>query len=282
MHELVRQYCEGRLIEESGQPGLPVAEEVYRRHCLFYGVFMERTSQRINFQVEPMADIHAEFGNLQASWRWALAHDQMDIALNVVFSLWFYLDMIGRYRFGLRLMEDYGIQVQTLFSGSKPGSLRHQSAGIVLVWLKHVINNFALELGLIELASASCDARSSILDQLMPDDRVAELSLLSSVIDEQVVFSRGRLQTAIRQRQRIVQHFDSADMTYTLMGKERGRLFWLADSYGRIAHAAWLRGDYNRSIGYYVESFEHRRAGGEQRFTRAYASIRSVSGMDIG
>jgi predicted ATPase/DNA-binding SARP family transcriptional activator len=267
MHELVRQYCESRLIEESGKGGLPIAEATYHRHCTFYGAFMERTSRRMNIRIESMTEIHAEFDNLQAAWRWAINHEQMDIALNVVFSIWFYLHMAGRYRFGLRLMEDYAVQVQSLFARSEFGSQRHQSAGFVLAWLEHGIGNFTRDLGLLEHTRSSVHSYRSILGQLKQDDRSAELSLLLNAITASLNYYEGRLQTVIRQSPRTIQQIESADLTFSMMGKELGERFWTADSYNLLARATSRLGCYVRSIDNYVKSLEQRRAAGEQRFS---------------
>ena len=159
MHELVRQYCERRLLDGIDDGGRLNAAAVYQRHCEFYGSFMERMAQSINFDEAPMTEIDAEFGNLQASWRWAITHDRLDIALNVAIFFFFYVHMAGRYRFGIQLMQSYAVQLRAVPAETEPDSPQQQSVGIVLAWLAFIECSLLIDLGLLSApvrVSAPC------------------------------------------------------------------------------------------------------------------------------
>jgi predicted ATPase/DNA-binding XRE family transcriptional regulator len=84
MLEPVRQYAFEKL-EESGE-----AEEVRRRHALYYLAFGERAGSELKGPEQPtwLERLETELGNLRAAIGWAIKHGQTEVLARMAWSMW--------------------------------------------------------------------------------------------------------------------------------------------------------------------------------------------------
>ena len=95
LHELMRQYCAEKLDQEHQQEAGEPAAAVHRRHCTYFAGMTGAKEQALNWQHEPMAILSADFGNLEAAWRWAVASGDFVATHQMMNGLFFYAEMTG-------------------------------------------------------------------------------------------------------------------------------------------------------------------------------------------
>ncbi len=110
LHELVRQYCAGKLerehIAESGETG----NEVQKRHAAYYENLLHELAKQWFQGRKPTIEIAADFGNVIAAWDRMVKQDEVLIAWGLCHGLGFLGDRLGR-----------NAEVALLFDASKPG-----------------------------------------------------------------------------------------------------------------------------------------------------------------
>jgi len=89
MHELVRQYCAGRLDDAQTVVGERESERVRDRHSEYYAAFLSDQEPRLKGrdQVEALEGILEEMGNVRAAWDWAVERGNVDALGRSVDSL---------------------------------------------------------------------------------------------------------------------------------------------------------------------------------------------------
>jgi predicted ATPase/DNA-binding XRE family transcriptional regulator len=102
MLEPVRQYALEKL-EESGE-----AEEVRRRHALYYLAFGERAGSELKGPDQPiwLKRLETELGNLRAAIGWAIEHGEMEVLARMAWSMWKLWWLHGYRNEGRRRMEE--------------------------------------------------------------------------------------------------------------------------------------------------------------------------------
>ena len=101
MLEPIRQYAREKL-EESGEAG-----EIHERHAAFFLSLSERTRPHLRAarQVEWLATLERENGNLRAAMTWTLAAGRVEEAARMGWSLWAFWWIHNHQREGRRWME---------------------------------------------------------------------------------------------------------------------------------------------------------------------------------
>ena len=102
MLEPVRQYALEKL-EESGE-----AEEVRRRHALYYLAFGERAGSELKGPDQPiwLKRLETELGNLRAAIGWAIERGEMEVLARMAWSMWKLWWLRGYRNEGRRRMEE--------------------------------------------------------------------------------------------------------------------------------------------------------------------------------
>ena len=113
MHELIRQYCAEHLEVNPPTAVADRAEEACNRHHAFYRAFLHEQMHRMNYQQEVMADLMADFGNLQAAWMWSVGHGDMGVAKDMVISLYFIGEMLDWGRFVIEMLESAATMLES-------------------------------------------------------------------------------------------------------------------------------------------------------------------------
>jgi tetratricopeptide (TPR) repeat protein len=80
MHELVRQYCAGRLETEPADEGKRENEQTRDRHSCYYSGFLQEREGRLHGreQREALEEILQEMDNVWAAWHWAVDRGHVD------------------------------------------------------------------------------------------------------------------------------------------------------------------------------------------------------------
>ena len=96
LHELMRQYCVERLDQDHEIETGEAADEVHRRHCLYFAGMTGAEEKALNWQHEPMTLFRADFGNLEAAWLWALAQGEIGAIRQMAeWTLYYIAEMTG-------------------------------------------------------------------------------------------------------------------------------------------------------------------------------------------
>jgi predicted ATPase/transcriptional regulator with XRE-family HTH domain len=94
-HELVRQYCLGRLLEAPDED-----QRVRERHGMYFTALVARLEPDLkgDRQGEAMAAIDADIDNIRLASRWAVNHGRLDAMVQSARSFWVYYDISGRFQ----------------------------------------------------------------------------------------------------------------------------------------------------------------------------------------
>lgn len=263
MHELVRQYCEARLNDD---PLCREHAEVLRRHCTYFGQYLNGQMRRMNYHKEVMTNLMAEFGNLQLAWQWGVEHGEMRIAHDMALGLYFIGDMLGWYHFIIQSYAPMTVTLERIIHDAATPPEQRTGAALVLAWIEYAQGFLNLQLGLVEqahLAGQRSYAAASLLDE---GNRRAELQLLSGWILPQVLLTTGEIEQARCRLEDYRREFEQSSLDFTLYGNERGRKFWTAHAYASLASCAWFQGNYTAAIAGWRQALDLREEMGEQRF----------------
>ena len=92
MHELLRQYGESRLDEDS-----QASKEAEDRHCAYYAEFLHQREDHLKEagQQRALEEIREEIENVRAAWRWAVKHGKLERIGRMAEALWLFYEMQG-------------------------------------------------------------------------------------------------------------------------------------------------------------------------------------------
>ena len=102
MHELIRQYAEERLADNPQREA-----EARERHADYYLDWMGAQIERLRSaeQGDACRAINANFDNIRAAWRWAVANNRVDLLKRAIRALSLYCDLRGLFQDGLNLFD---------------------------------------------------------------------------------------------------------------------------------------------------------------------------------
>ncbi|MFW9998286.1 MAG: hypothetical protein ACFFD4_39980, partial [Candidatus Odinarchaeota archaeon] len=169
MHELFRQYAEGKL---DGAPATGMAAR--DRHCAFYAAALEQWGEELKGprQVNALAEMSAEVGNARVAWEWAAKRGDVERLDQGIDGLCRFYEWRGRYQEGeaaCRVPEQALTLTEDTTAASAPRD-RVRMLAKALIWravfaqaMRHVERVIPLlEQGLAHLercASAGADVR---------------------------------------------------------------------------------------------------------------------------
>jgi predicted ATPase/DNA-binding SARP family transcriptional activator len=96
LHELVRQYCAGKLASEYAAEAGETADQVRKRHAAYYEDLVHSLGKAWFQGRKPDVAIGPDFGNMVAAWNRMLAQDELAIAWGLCHGLGFLSDRLGR------------------------------------------------------------------------------------------------------------------------------------------------------------------------------------------
>ena len=263
LHELVRQYCEARLAEEGAADE---AEAVRLRHCTWYGKLLREQTQRMNYRQDLIANLMAEYGNLQAAWQWGVEHGQMEMARDMALSLYYIGDMLGWYHFAIQTYAPVIRALEAVIRAPATPATQRNGACLVLAWLEYAQGFQLFQLGLIEPARSAAGRCRTAAERLEEGDARAELLMLSDWLVTWTIFDSGDIETTRQRVAAFVSELEALPADFTLYGHETGRKFWLAHAYAGYARCDWYQGRYRAAEAGWQQALALREEMDEQRY----------------
>jgi predicted ATPase/DNA-binding SARP family transcriptional activator len=273
MHELMRQYCEEKLDAEHDAPdgqegdglGEP-AEEVRRRHCVYYANMVGAEDQALNWRAEPVAIFRADFGNLQAAWRWAVEHGDLVAMKQMLIGLTYFADMTGRFAAMLPFFERAADAVRTNWHKPEGDADQRQGAALLLVFTLYFEFDFSLKLGQLERASACLNEMRAILAVAEHDDRWQEHDVMTRWCVIFLGFAQGEFDAVYAASCDLLEFTQNNDFPFYPWSAEIGVRFALRQTQGFVASSARLLGDYPTSWEHIKAACDLSEEMGEERF----------------
>ena len=279
MHELIRQYCAEHLEADPPAAVADRAEEVRNRHHAFYGAFLHEQMQRMNYQQEVMADLMADFGNLQAAWMWSVGHGDMGVAKDMVISLYFIGEMLDWGQFVIEMLESAATMLDSYLASPDGEPARRQAVANVLAWSTYACGFLYSHLGLLEPAEAAAARCTALAEELATGDERDEQRFLAAWLTASTVYARGDYAAARRLYRQQLRYLEDNAIDFSLYGSALGRRFWMAHVHAALGKTAWATGDYGTARRELKQSITLGEAMGEQRF-RAF-NLRMLATVEI-
>jgi tetratricopeptide (TPR) repeat protein len=128
MHELFRQYAEGKL------DGTPDAGVVARdRHCALYTAALEQWGRELKGpgQVNALAEMGADIGNACAAWEWAAKRGYVERLGQGMDGLCRFYEWQGRYQEGEALVRE-SLAIRQALGDQRGIAMSRRSLGIIV------------------------------------------------------------------------------------------------------------------------------------------------------
>ena len=179
MHELIRQYCAGKLqTEHEGATG-ESADQAHGRYASYYRVLLVARQGGFFRQPGIIAELTADRDNLLAAWNWAAAANDFDTVRTMIPGLCWIADSEGWGRAFKSLLEAYARTLKA--AGARESAVPHRSGEASLVLATLLAAILADMLGLtwatwqawMEEAMALLERRGA--DDEQTDERWAEI-----------------------------------------------------------------------------------------------------------
>jgi predicted ATPase/DNA-binding SARP family transcriptional activator/tetratricopeptide (TPR) repeat protein len=107
MHELIRQYCAGKLETEHERATGERASQVHNRHAGYFRSLLLAHQGEFFRRPSVIPEMAAEYANLLASWHWAVAAEDLDTVRTMILGLHWIADLEGGKRAFKSLLEAY-------------------------------------------------------------------------------------------------------------------------------------------------------------------------------
>ena len=107
MHELIRQYCAGKLDAEHASATGERADQVRDRHATFFSSFLVARLGEFFRRPGIIAELAPDRDNLLAAWNWAVAADRLETIRTMIPGLQWFANLEGWERSLKLLLEEY-------------------------------------------------------------------------------------------------------------------------------------------------------------------------------
>lgn len=127
LHELLRQYGEGKINEYPGEK-----EAVLNYHCAYFAEFLHNQEANIfsSGQQQALKEITEEFDNIRAAMRWATDHVMVTELNKSCLTLWYFSEVRTRYQDS----TDIGKRASEALRESGLAILKEKEAGRAYAW----------------------------------------------------------------------------------------------------------------------------------------------------
>jgi predicted ATPase/DNA-binding CsgD family transcriptional regulator/Tfp pilus assembly protein PilF len=115
IHELLRQYAEGKLEERV------LSDSAQRAHCAYFSKFMAHRASDLRGKrtLEAVAEIEVDYENIRSAWRWAVRQRDTQAISQMIDGLEFFSYMQDRFYEGEELLRGARLQL-TPTNGEAP------------------------------------------------------------------------------------------------------------------------------------------------------------------
>ena len=266
MHEVVRQYCIEKLESEHHQTIGEHAEDVRRRHRLYYSGYLKRLLGELNYDPQALKEILAEFDNLLAALHNAVDEHDMQTALDICFTIYFVGDMMGWLHFSIETMDTNRSFVGSLYYADaalkepERTEVAHALAGV-----RHAQFHQYRQLGLYQNAVDCSKHFASLVIRMGPGRERTYWSAFGAAHEANLAYDNGDYLTSRDLRQESLALFAVDGFDCFVYGRKRGVTYWQAQVYAHMGLVNWALGDYTRSEACYECSMKLRKDDGERR-----------------
>ncbi|MFN2201056.1 MAG: ATP-binding protein, partial [Caldilineaceae bacterium] len=285
VHELARQYCEEKLKgaqeDATADPDL-TPEAVRRRHCAYYGTYLNGLIGSINHQTATLDDILLEFGNLLAALQTSLETLDIETAYDIVMAVFFIGDMLGRLNYSLQTLGttadklEYMLANQSLVEPDRTGVAR------ILGGIRHAQYNQYRQLGMLGAAAEFLQQLQALLETMPPGRARYYWNSWKRMDQANLAHQKGDYESSRRMGQRTLALFDPIQHICYLYSWERGVAFWLSEACFGLAYACWAQGDYAAAEENFARCMEIRDASGERRWKGMHLAYYALLAGTLG
>jgi DNA-binding winged helix-turn-helix (wHTH) protein/predicted ATPase len=102
MHELIRQFAAQALAQDAGSE-----QQAQQHHADYYIGWLGEQFERLRSseQGDACREIQANIDNIRLAWRWAVAHQQIDLLRRAIRALSLFADLRGHFQDGLAMFD---------------------------------------------------------------------------------------------------------------------------------------------------------------------------------
>lgn len=244
MHELVRQYCEEKLLSEQAQMDGETVDQVHSRHCAYFAALVSAEEQALNWQLEPMTIFLADLGNIEAAWHWAVAHGDMAATRQMMIGLFFFAEMTGQFDTMLPFFAGATRTLDQQRQVADGDSAHQQETALLQLTMLYIQAILGMHLGWLRHAQTYIDQMQAILATLPHDERWVEQDFLACWATLLRMLASGDFAaTHARARDRLFFLEHNRFPCYPWRD-EIGTRFWQMHMHGLLGLTAQRLGDY--------------------------------------
>ncbi len=281
LHELMRQYCAQKLDQEHQAEAGEAPEDVCRRHCAYFAAVTGAEEKALNWQRESMAVLAPDYGNLEAAWRWAVAHDDLVVIRQMMIGLYFYAEMTGWIAATLPVYDVARSALRTRWQQAVDAS-QCQASALLLTYMLYIQGMMSMRLGWLTRTEDCLSESRELLAATSQDAQWEEQSFMTRWAEACLTLARGEFAAAQTATHGILDYLQTRDIYCYPWRAEVGTRFWQAHMLTALGHQAQNLGDYPAALGYYERADSLREALGEQRYKainlRSVASVLRLTG----
>ena len=282
LHELMRQYCAEKLRQEHELMTGETAENVHRRHCLYFAGMTGAEEQALNWQREPMNLFSADFGNLEAAWLWALAQGELAATRQMIMSLFYFAEMTGWFGAMLPLFERAAQSLRSHLQQAGSGSNQRQETVLLLSFLQYIQYVLYQHLGWLARAQGCIDEMQTVLAAAEHDAQWQEHSFWVRWARAALLADQGDFAAAHAAARELLAYLHTHELVCYPYRAEVGTRFLQMHMHGIMSLTARLMGDYATAKAHSELGIELCDTMGERRFKASHlcdvASLFSLLG----
>jgi tetratricopeptide (TPR) repeat protein len=282
LHELMRQYCAEKLNHEHLAETAEAVEAVQGRHVAYFAGITGAKEPTLNWHCESMSLLKPDYANLDVAWQWALAHDDLAAARQMVNSLYYVADMTGWFSAMLPFFEN---ATTTLRRRRQEGTLSPTQAQATLLLLSNILYirlTLYQRLGWLTRTQACLEEMQSVLDTAVEDALWLDQHFMARWATICLTFARGDFATVLAAAQTELTYLQTTDLYCYPWSAEIGTRFWQAHVLAMLASTSTCLGDFPAALAYYRQAISLRDDMGEQRYKavnlRALAAVQRIIG----
>lgn len=266
LHELMRQYCADKLAQEHEAATGEAAAAVQRRHCAYYAGAAGAEERLLNWKTDSMAFLRADFGNLEAAWRWAVDHGDLDATRQMMNGLFFVAEMTGWFDALLPFFEDAAVTLRTRLQQADADAVLRQETAHLLTNLLFIQQSLFLHVGWFTRVQAVLDEMQAILAGIEHDALWQEHDFWRRWAATIYALTLGNYADAHATARELLCFVQRVDQVFWPWRADIGNRFWEMHLHAMLGGAARLLGWYDAARSDSEAAVQISESMGEQRF----------------
>jgi predicted ATPase len=266
LHELMRQYCAGKLAEEHEAATGESAGAVHRRHCAYYAGAAGAEERLLNWKTDSMAFLRADFGNLEAAWRWAVDHGDLAATRQMMNGLFFVAEMTGWFDALLPFFEDAAVTLRTRWQQAGDDTVLRQETAHLLTNLLFIQQSLFMHVGWLTRVQDVLDEMQAILAVIEHDALWQEHDFWRRWAATIYALNLGNYAGAHASARELLSFVQTVDQVFWPWRADIGNRFWEMHLHAMLGATARLLGWYDAAQADSEAALQVSERMGEQRF----------------